>query len=106
MHFLLCDTHPGFRAMKGSTHYKLFGNTEHLLIVVFGNIVSIHFSGECLVYGFDDLTGALQLSHKLILSSKDYPGILYCTNLLLRMVQMLPSVIHLGSKTSSYPRNI
>ena len=33
-------------------------------------------SGECLVYGFDDLTGALQLSHRLILSSKDYPGIL------------------------------
>ena len=36
-------------------------------------------SGECLVYGFDDLTGALQLSHKLVLSSKDYPGILYTT---------------------------
>lgn len=38
------------------------------------------FSGESLVYGFDDLTGSLQLSHKLVLSSKDYPGILlkYC----------------------------
>ena len=36
-------------------------------------------SGECLVYGFDDLTGALQPSHKLVLSSKDYPGILYTT---------------------------
>lgn len=32
------------------------------------------------MYGFDDLTGSLQLSHKLVLSSKDYPGILvkYC----------------------------
>ena len=38
------------------------------------------FSGESLVYGFDDLTCSLQLSHKLVLSSKDYPGILvkYC----------------------------
>ena len=35
------------------------------------------FSGESLVYGFDDLTGGLQLSHRLVLSSKDYPGILH-----------------------------
>ena len=36
----------------------------------------LFFSGECLVYGFDDITGALQISYKLVLSSKDYPGIL------------------------------
>lgn len=27
------------------------------------------------MYGFDDLTGGLHLSHRLVLSSKDYPGI-------------------------------
>lgn len=32
-------------------------------------------NGESLVYGFDDLTGGLHLSHRLVLSSKDYPGI-------------------------------
>ncbi|XP_073227336.1 guanine nucleotide exchange factor subunit RIC1-like isoform X3 [Porites lutea] len=36
-------------------------------------------NGECLVYGFDDLTGALQLSHKLVLSSKDYPDTIQTT---------------------------
>lgn len=41
-------------------------------------LVCVYFvSGECLVYGFDDLSGALQLSHRLVLSSKDYPGILF-----------------------------
>ena len=39
------------------------------------SIVFAVFSGESLVYGFDDLTGGLQLSHRLVLSSKDYPGI-------------------------------
>ena len=29
------------------------------------------------MYGFDDLTGGLHLSHRLVLSSKDYPGILF-----------------------------
>ncbi|XP_029180425.2 guanine nucleotide exchange factor subunit RIC1-like [Acropora millepora] len=36
-------------------------------------------NGECLVYGFDDLSGALQLSHKLVLSSKDYPDTIQTT---------------------------
>ena len=47
-------------------------------IIIGTELVCICFvSGECLVYGFDDLSGALQLSHKLVLSSKDYPGILF-----------------------------
>ncbi|XP_078352736.1 guanine nucleotide exchange factor subunit RIC1-like isoform X2 [Oculina patagonica] len=36
-------------------------------------------NGESLVYGFDDLTGGLQLSHRLILSSKDYPDAVQAT---------------------------
>lgn len=36
-------------------------------------------NGESLVYGFDDLTGSLQLSHKLVLSSKDYPDTIQAT---------------------------
>lgn len=36
-------------------------------------------NGECLVYGFDDITGALQLSHRLVLSSKDYPDTIQTT---------------------------
>ena len=55
----------------------------HLFFTIQCHIIftwpSVSCSGECLVYGFDDLTGALQLSHKLVLSSKDYPGILYTT---------------------------
>ena len=31
-------------------------------------------SGEGLVYNLDELTGALVVSHKLAVSSKDYPG--------------------------------
>ena len=31
-------------------------------------------SGEGLVYHADETTGALQVSHKLIVSSKDFPG--------------------------------
>ncbi|XP_048581598.1 guanine nucleotide exchange factor subunit RIC1 isoform X2 [Nematostella vectensis] len=36
-------------------------------------------NGESHVYGFDDLTGGLILSHKLLLSSKDYPDAIHST---------------------------
>ena len=52
---------------------------KHKSLVIFSFfsfLPSFFFSGESLVYGFDDLTGGLQLSHRLVLSSKDYPGIL------------------------------
>lgn len=32
------------------------------------------FSSECIVYGVDESTGGLEVSHTCLLSSKDYPG--------------------------------
>ena len=38
-------------------------------------IVSCYFcSSEGVVYAIDEITGALQVSHRLNISSKDYPG--------------------------------
>jgi len=42
--------------------------TEHLLCVC--------CSGEGTVYHLDEMTGALVISHTLVISSKDYPGLL------------------------------
>ena len=36
--------------------------------------VVICCSGEGIVYHLDELTGALVISHKLVVSSKDFPG--------------------------------
>ena len=35
---------------------------------------NLFFSGEGIVYHLDELTGALLVSHKLAVSSKDFPG--------------------------------
>lgn len=37
------------------------------------------FSGEGVVYHLDEAVGALEVSHKLIISSKDFPGKLSVT---------------------------
>lgn len=36
--------------------------------------MSLIVSSQAVVYTIDDLTGGLELSHKLLLSAKDYPG--------------------------------
>lgn len=36
--------------------------------------LSVCCSSQAVVYTIDDLTGGLELSHKLLLSAKDYPG--------------------------------
>lgn len=38
------------------------------------NVSNLFFSGEGVVCHLDELTGALVLSHRLVISSKDYPG--------------------------------
>jgi len=38
--------------------------------------VRVHYSGEGTVYHLDEMTGALVISHTLVISSKDYPGLL------------------------------
>ena len=32
------------------------------------------FSGEGIVFSLDEMTGAMQVSHKCVVSSKDFPG--------------------------------
>jgi len=46
------------------------------------NVVCVWFcsSGEGTVYHLDEMTGALVISHTLVISSKDYPGMSYCIN--------------------------
>lgn len=39
-------------------------------------IVCVSYSGEGTVYHLDEMTGALVISHTLVISSKDYPGVL------------------------------
>jgi len=38
--------------------------------------VYVSYSGEGTVYHLDEMTGALVISHTLVISSKDYPGML------------------------------
>lgn len=47
-------------------------------------VVCVNYSGEGTVYHLDEMTGALVISHTLVISSKDYPGVLCCliTNVL------------------------
>jgi len=39
-------------------------------------------SGEGTVYHLDEMTGALVISHTLVISSKDYPGMLCFKNVI------------------------
>jgi len=41
-------------------------------------------SGEGTVYHLDEMTGALVISHTLVISSKDYPGMPCCINVMSR----------------------
>jgi len=42
------------------------------------NCTCLFCSGEGTVYHLDEMTGALVISHTLVISSKDYPGLLFC----------------------------
>ncbi len=46
---------------------------EKLYICLFFFSVSVH-SGEGMVFTLDELTGALVVSHRLVVSSRDFPG--------------------------------
>ena len=39
-------------------------------------VVCVCYSGEGTVYHLDEMTGALVISHTLVISSKDYPGMM------------------------------
>lgn len=61
---------------------KFFFGQDHGLLMtmtcvfmhVILNVSDLFFSGEGVVCHLDELTGALVLSHRLVISSKDYPG--------------------------------
>jgi len=42
---------------------------------VITSITCVICSGEGTVYHLDEMTGALVISHTLVISSKDYPGV-------------------------------
>ena len=45
------------------------------MYIMYTNDLSV-FRGDGVVYHLDELTGALQVSHRLAVSSKDFPGII------------------------------
>ena len=49
---------------------------------LWGDCCYVCESGEGTVYHLDEMTGALVISHTLVISSKDYPGMLPVTGVL------------------------
>ena len=54
-------------------YYVCWNKMEKLYICLFFFSVSVH-SGEGMVFTLDELTGALVVSHRLVVSSRDFPG--------------------------------